>query len=81
MNDDDYPPTHLDSATKCVATLSLDLNKISRSVKKAAKQTTMGWHRYYCLEGVIEASYGSAMITYTVELGGKSIPKLSTRLR
>jgi hypothetical protein len=35
----------------------------------------MGWHRYYCLEGVIEARYGSAMITYKVELGGKSGPQ------
>jgi hypothetical protein len=79
VNDDEYPPTHQDSATKCVATLSLDLNKISRSVKKSAKLITMGWHRYYCLEGVIEARYGSAMITYKVELGGVTHDAITVR--
>jgi hypothetical protein len=53
-----------------VATLSLDLDKIPSSVKKMAKQIKMGWYKYYCLEGAIEASYGSAMITYSVKLGG-----------
>lgn len=31
----------------------------------------MGYHRYYSVSGVIEAHYESAMITYTVKLGGK----------
>jgi hypothetical protein len=39
----------------------------------------MGWHRYYCLEGVIEARYGSAMITYKVELGGVTHDAITVR--
>lgn len=71
-NDDDAEaPVHLNSSTKYVATLSLDLSKIPRSVKRNAKKRRMGRHRYYCLSGVIEASYGSAKITYTVKLGGR----------
>lgn len=33
----------------------------------------MGYHRYYSVSGVIEAHYESAMITYTVKLGGKNL--------
>ncbi|KFA47821.1 hypothetical protein S40293_06413 [Stachybotrys chartarum IBT 40293] len=69
-DDDGPPPVHITSRTHCVATLSLDLDKIPSSVKKTAKQIKMGWYKYYCLEGAIEASYGSAMITYSVQLGG-----------
>lgn len=70
-NDEDAkPPVHLNSKTRCVATLSLDLDRIPKTAKLAAGKTRMGWHRYYCLSGVIEASYGSAMITYTVKLEG-----------
>lgn len=70
-NDDDREaPIHLSGTTKRVATLFLDLHKIPKSAKSAAKKRKLGWHRYYCLTGVIEASYGSAMITYTVKLGG-----------
>ncbi|KAL7795830.1 hypothetical protein V8C37DRAFT_373579 [Trichoderma ceciliae] len=70
-NDDDRKaPIHISATTKRVATLFLDLHKIPKSAKTAAKKKKMGWHRYYCLTGVIEASYGSAMITYTVKLGG-----------
>lgn len=70
-NDDDREvPVHISATTKRVATLFLDLHKIPKSAKTAAKKKKLGWHRYYCLTGVIEASYGSAMITYTVKLGG-----------
>lgn len=71
-NDDDREaPIHIGGGTtKKVATLFLDLHKITKSAKSSAKKKKMGWHRYYCLTGVIEASYGSAMITYTVKLGG-----------
>ncbi|RDA91201.1 hypothetical protein CP533_4836 [Ophiocordyceps camponoti-saundersi (nom. inval.)] len=70
-NDEDTtPPVHVNSRTRCVATLSLDLDRIPNAVKLAAGKTRMGCHRYYCLSGVIEASYGSAMITYSVKLGG-----------
>jgi hypothetical protein len=72
-DDDGPPPVHITSRTHCVATLSLDLDKIPSSVKKTAKQIKMGWYKYYCLEGAIEASYGSAMITYSVQLGGERI--------
>ncbi|RCI08728.1 hypothetical protein L249_4681 [Ophiocordyceps polyrhachis-furcata BCC 54312] len=68
--EDATPPIHVNSRTRCVATLSLDLDKIPNAVKLAAGKTRMGCHRYYCLSGVIEASYGSAMITYSVKLGG-----------
>ncbi|RFU77784.1 phosphatidyl inositol 3-kinase [Trichoderma arundinaceum] len=78
-NDDDLEaPTHISATTKRVATLFLDLHKIPKSAKTAAKKKKLGWHRYYCLTGVIEASYGSAMITYTVKLGGESGPPPST---
>lgn len=70
-NDDDREaPIHFGGTTKRVATLFLDLHKITKSAKSSAKKKKMGWHRYYCLTGVIEASYGSAMITYTIKLGG-----------
>ncbi|PHH65262.1 hypothetical protein CDD81_3121 [Ophiocordyceps australis] len=79
-NDDDTePPIHINSKTRCVATLSLDLDKIPKTVKLAAGKTRMGWHRYYCLNGVIEASYGSAMITYTVKLGGVTHDAITVR--
>lgn len=69
-NDDTTPPVHVDSRTRCVATLSLDLNRVSSSAKRTAMITRMGYHRYYSLEGAIEAKYGSAKITYAVKLGG-----------
>lgn len=70
-HEDDVLPKHVSGTTKCVARLSLDLAKIPKSAKMAAGKTRMGWHRYYCLNGVIEAKYGSAMVTYTVKLGGR----------
>lgn len=73
-SDDSKTPIHLDSSTQYIGTLSLDLKKIPDSAKRTAKVRRMGWHRYYCLKGVIEASYGSAEITYKVKLGGKKIP-------
>ncbi|KAF5567630.1 UVSB PI-3 kinase [Fusarium napiforme] len=44
-------------------------SRIPEAVKRTAKIRRMGWHRYYCLKGAIEAVYGSAEITYTVKLG------------
>lgn len=70
-NDETTPPLHLDTATKSVATLTIDLNRIPNGVKRTARVVRMGYHRYYSLEGAIEASYGSAKITYAVKLGGK----------
>lgn len=74
-NDDDTraPPIHLNSTTRHVGTLSLNLNKIPMSVFRSARKRRMGWHRYYCLKGAIEAKYGSANITYTIKLGGKML--------
>ena len=70
-------PIHVDSKTKLVAVLSLDLNKIPEEVKQAAGKTRMGEHRYYSIEGVIKATYESAMVTYAVQLGGKThLPRL-----
>ncbi|CAJ0548046.1 Ff.00g048000.m01.CDS01 [Fusarium sp. VM40] len=69
-NDDGKAPIHLDGSTQHIGTLSLDLRKIPEAVKRTAKIRRMGWHRYYCLEGAIEAVYGSAEITYSVKLGG-----------
>ncbi|KAL2689750.1 hypothetical protein Neosp_003811 [[Neocosmospora] mangrovei] len=69
-SDDSKTPIHLDANTQYIGTLSLDLKKIPDSAKRTAKVRRMGWHRYYCLKGVIEASYGSAEITYKVKLGG-----------
>ncbi|KAL3954664.1 hypothetical protein ACCO45_010227 [Purpureocillium lilacinum] len=73
------PPVHVNARTRCVATLSLDLEKIPKSTMLAAGKTRMGWHRYYCLSGVIEASYGSAMVTYTVKLGGVTHDAITVR--
>lgn len=70
-NDSGKTPVHLDSSTKFIGTLSLDLRRIPRSAVAGAPMRRMGLHRYYCLEGVIEARYGSAEITYTVKLGGR----------
>lgn len=82
-NDDSKPPVHVDSRTHCVATLSLDLNKVSSSAKRTAQVVRMGYHRYYSMEGAIEARYESAKITYTVKLGGKQtaihlLPRVGT---
>ncbi|KAF5985926.1 uvsb pi-3 kinase [Fusarium coicis] len=68
-NNDGKAPVHLDETTQHIGTLSLDLRKIPEAVKRTAKIRRMGWHRYYCLKGAIEAVYGSAEITYTVKLG------------
>ncbi|KAF4947550.1 hypothetical protein FGADI_10333 [Fusarium gaditjirri] len=68
-NNDGKAPVHLDETTQHIGTLSLDLRKIPEAVKRTAKIRRMGWHRYYCLKGAIEAVYGSAEITYTVQLG------------
>ncbi|RDA89179.1 hypothetical protein CP532_0517 [Ophiocordyceps camponoti-leonardi (nom. inval.)] len=79
-NDEDTtPPVHVNSRTRCVATLSLDLDRIPNAAKLAAGKTRMGCHRYYCLSGVIEASYGSAMITYSVKLGGVTHDAITVR--
>lgn len=79
-NDDDLDaPIHVSGTTKRVATLFLDLHKITKSAKSSAKKKKMGWHRYYCLTGVIEANYGSAMITYTLKLGGLYILRSSSK--
>lgn len=75
-NDDGKAPIHLDGSTQHIGTLSLDLRKIPEAVKRTAKIRRMGWHRYYCLEGAIEAVYGSAEITYSVKLGGKESPNI-----
>ncbi|KAM5379618.1 hypothetical protein ACJZ2D_003812 [Fusarium nematophilum] len=72
-NDGTKTPIHLNSATQFVGTLSLNLNKVGKSAKRTAKIRRMGWHRYYCLKGVIEARYGSAEITYSVKLGAVAI--------
>lgn len=77
-NDDEKAPVHLNSTTRYVGTLSLNLGKIPKSVKRTAKKRRMGWHRYYCLSGAIEARYGSANITYTLKLGGKQNVPLSS---
>ncbi|KAH6604197.1 hypothetical protein Trco_007643 [Trichoderma cornu-damae] len=61
-DDDPGAPIHMSATTKRVATLFLDLHKIPKSAKTAAKKKKMGWHRYYCLTGVIEASYGSSSV-------------------
>lgn len=74
-NNDGRPPIHRDASTQLIGTLSLDLRKIPESVKRTARVTRMGMHRYYCLQGAIKAVYGSAEITYTVELGGKEFPE------
>ncbi|KAI5464134.1 hypothetical protein BGZ63DRAFT_349688 [Mariannaea sp. PMI_226] len=90
-NNDDTrePPVHLNSTTRHVGTLSLNLNKIPVSVFRSARKKRMGWHRYYCLTGAIEARYESANITYAIKLGALSasvasaltdyIPSLSQR--
>ncbi|KAF5130805.1 hypothetical protein E5D57_007153 [Metarhizium anisopliae] len=49
------------------------------STKNAAGVTRIGNHRYFCLTGAIEASYGSAMITYKVKLGGVTHDALTVR--
>lgn len=72
-NDDPVPPVHCTYGTACIATLSLNLDRIPMSTKTAAGVTRIGNHRYYCLTGAVEASYGSAMITYKVKLGGESM--------
>jgi hypothetical protein len=71
-NDDPVPPVHCTSRATCIARLSLNLDRIPMSTKTAAGVTWIGNHRYYCLTGGIEATYGSAMITYKVKLGGES---------
>ena len=75
-SDEADPPIHADSSTRFVATLSLDLGRIPESVKRTAMITRMGPYRYYSLEGVIEARYESAKITYVVKLGGMALVSL-----
>ncbi|GAB0136228.1 hypothetical protein EsDP_00004539 [Epichloe bromicola] len=72
-NDDAVPPVHCTPRTRCIARLSLNLERIPASTKSAAGITRIGNHRYHCLTGAIEASYGSAMITYKVKLGGEFV--------
>ncbi|KAF5016695.1 hypothetical protein F66182_11546 [Fusarium sp. NRRL 66182] len=78
-NDDGKPPIHRDGRTQHIGTLSLDLRKIPDSTKRTAKIRRMGLHRYYCLQGAIEAVYGSAEITYSVKLGGVTHDMISVR--
>jgi hypothetical protein len=79
-SDGDRVPVHLTSKAKCIATLSLDLSMIPDSIKRNATIKKMGWHRYYSVDGYVEASYGSAQITYTVKLGGKLPCAVTARL-
>lgn len=78
-NDDAAPPVHCTPRTRCIARLSLNLERIPASTKSAAGITRIGNHRYHCLTGAIEASYGSAMITYKVKLGGVTHDALTVR--
>jgi hypothetical protein len=74
VNDEERPPRHLDHQTRCIAVLSLDVENIPTSVKRQASIQRMGGFRYYSIPGVIEARYGSATVTYSAKLGGKSKP-------
>ncbi|KAG5991554.1 hypothetical protein E4U43_004005, partial [Claviceps pusilla] len=78
-NDDPEPPVHCNSRTGCIARLSLDLDRIPSSTLQAAGVTRINGHRYFCLTGAIEASYGSAMITYKMKLGGVTHDALTVR--
>ncbi|KAG6018818.1 hypothetical protein E4U40_007739 [Claviceps sp. LM458 group G5] len=78
-NDEAEPPVHCTSRTRCIARLSIDLDRIPMSTKVAAGITRIGGHRYYCLTGAIEASYGSAMVKYRVKLGGMTHDALTVR--
>lgn len=70
VNDEEKPPRHLDHRTRCIAVLSLDVESIPTSVKRQANIQRMGGFRYFSIPGVIEARYGSAMVTYCAKLGG-----------
>ncbi|KAG6038727.1 hypothetical protein E4U41_003778 [Claviceps citrina] len=78
-SDEDEPPLHCTPMTVCIARLFIDLDRIPRSTMLAAGVTRIGHHHYYCLAGAIEASYGSAMITYKVKLGGVTHDALTVR--
>ncbi|KAG5971234.1 hypothetical protein E4U55_001289, partial [Claviceps digitariae] len=78
-NDDAEPPVHCNERTGCIARLSLDLDRIPSSTFRAAGVTRINGHRYFCLTGAIEASYGSAMITYKIKLGGVTHDALTVR--
>ncbi|KAG6005421.1 hypothetical protein E4U21_000201 [Claviceps maximensis] len=78
-NDDPEPPIHCNSRTRCIARLSLDLDRIPSSTLHDAGVTRLNGHRYFCLTGVIEASYGSAMITYKIKLDGITHDALTVR--
>ncbi|KAG6321069.1 hypothetical protein E4U44_005536 [Claviceps purpurea] len=78
-SDEPEPPVHYTSRTRCIARLSIDLDRIPMSTKVAAGITRIGGHRYYCLTGAIEASYGSAMVKYRVKLGGMTHDALTVR--
>ena len=66
-------PRYRNGNTKHLATLQLELSRISLTDKIFSKKKRMGGHWYYHFDGVIEASYGSAWITYTVNLDGKLV--------
>jgi hypothetical protein len=70
VNEDDKPPRHLDNRTRCIAVLSLDVPSIPTSVKRQASIQRMGGFRYFSIPGVIQATYGSALVTYSAQLGG-----------
>lgn len=76
---DATPPKHVNSQTRCIATLSLDLTQIPDQVKTAAGETKLGSHRYYCLSGVIQARYGPAMVKYSVKLAGVTHDAITVR--
>lgn len=78
-NDEAVPPVHCTSRTRRIAQLFLDLDRIPMSAKSAAGMTRIGNHWYYSLTGAIEASYGSAMVTYRVQLGGVTHDALTVR--
>lgn len=77
VNDEDQPPRHLTHQTRCMAVLSLDLEHIPTSVKRQASIQRMGGFRYFSIPGVIEARYGSALVSYIAKLGGESTDRFS----
>lgn len=70
-NDTSVAPRYRNSSTKQIATLELNLSRVAFSDKLRAKKKKLGGHWYHQFDGVIEASYGSALVTYTLKLNGK----------
>jgi hypothetical protein len=66
---DRVAPIHMNTNTKQLARLNIHLDQIQMTSDKQSLAADGYW--YYVMSGFIEATFGSALVTYKLSLNGK----------